>query len=77
MFECDFPHGDSTWPNTAASLAALADATGLGDDEVYKLARGNAITCYGLHRHGSRFERLIRDGLIRDGSVGGYVLRRR
>jgi hypothetical protein len=52
MFECDFPHGDFTWPDTMASLSALADATGLSDDELYKLARGNAIACHGLQRFG-------------------------
>jgi predicted TIM-barrel fold metal-dependent hydrolase len=40
-FECDFPHQDSSWPNTDRVLAkALA---GLTDAEVHQIVRGNAI----------------------------------
>lgn len=46
MFEVDYPHSDSTWPDTKAValeiMAALPDAT------VAKLVRTNAITLYGL-----------------------------
>jgi predicted TIM-barrel fold metal-dependent hydrolase len=52
MFETDYPHGDSTWPNSKAVLEKIADAAGLDDDETYALARGNAIHCYGLERFG-------------------------
>jgi predicted TIM-barrel fold metal-dependent hydrolase len=40
-FESDYPHQDSTWPNTRTYLEnALA---GLNPDEVHKIVRGNAI----------------------------------
>jgi predicted TIM-barrel fold metal-dependent hydrolase len=45
-FETDYPHSDSTWPNTV-KLAAEQTA-GLPDDVVYKVMRGNAITMLGL-----------------------------
>jgi len=52
MFETDYPHGDSTWPHSRAVLDKIATAAGLDDHEVYLLARGNAIRCYGLERFG-------------------------
>ncbi|MCU1366340.1 MAG: hypothetical protein JWL72_3106 [Ilumatobacteraceae bacterium] len=52
MFETDYPHGDSTWPNSKAVLQRLVDEAGLDDHETYLLARGNAIECYGLSRFG-------------------------
>ena len=52
MFETDYPHGDSTWPNSKAVLQKLVDQAGLDERETYLLARGNAIACYGLHRFG-------------------------
>ena len=52
MFETDYPHGDSTWPNSKAVLQKLVDQAQLDERETYLLARGNAIACYGLHRFG-------------------------
>ena len=52
MFEVDFPHGDSLWPDSAQALEKLAADTGLDDGELYKLARGNAIRFYRLDRLG-------------------------
>jgi predicted TIM-barrel fold metal-dependent hydrolase len=52
MFETDYPHGDSTWPHSQATLEKLAVEAGLDERETYLLARGNAIECYGLHRFG-------------------------
>jgi predicted TIM-barrel fold metal-dependent hydrolase len=40
-FETDYPHTDSTWPNTKQVAEELM--AGLPDDVVYKLVRGNAI----------------------------------
>jgi predicted TIM-barrel fold metal-dependent hydrolase len=51
MFEVDYPHGDSTWPNSRAVLEKIAVQAELSDDELYRLARGNAIRCYGLDRY--------------------------
>ena len=45
-FETDYPHSDSTWPETRAVAAKLLD--GLTDDEVYKVVRGNAIELFSL-----------------------------
>jgi hypothetical protein len=46
MFEVDYPHSDSTWPD---SRAVAADTMkGLAPDVVHKLVRGNAIRVFGL-----------------------------
>lgn len=52
MFETDYPHGDSTWPNSADVATRLAQKAGLSEDETWRLLRGNAIECYGLQRWG-------------------------
>ena len=51
-FEVDFPHADSTYPDTLEVATRICTAAGLSDDEVYKLMRGNAIDCFGLERFG-------------------------
>jgi predicted TIM-barrel fold metal-dependent hydrolase len=45
-FETDYPHSDSTWPDTRAVFAKLVD--GLTADEIHRVARGNAIELFGL-----------------------------
>jgi hypothetical protein len=40
-FETDYPHSDSTWPETREVAERLT--AGLDDDTIYKLMRGNAI----------------------------------
>jgi predicted TIM-barrel fold metal-dependent hydrolase len=45
-FECDYPHQDTTWPNTKA-YAEKAFA-GVPDDEIEKIVRGNAIRLFRL-----------------------------
>jgi predicted TIM-barrel fold metal-dependent hydrolase len=40
-FETDYPHTDSTWPETKEVATKLFE--GLDDDAVYKIVRGNAI----------------------------------
>ena len=52
MFEVDYPHGDSTWPNTLAVFEKIVAQAGLSEHEAYLFARGNAIACYGLGRYG-------------------------
>ncbi len=47
-FETDYPHTDSTWPDTKA--LAEGYVAGLDDDVVYKIMRGNAIRMLGLDR---------------------------
>jgi hypothetical protein len=40
-FETDYPHTDSTWPETKKVAEGLM--AGVPDDVVYKIMRGNAI----------------------------------
>ncbi len=51
-FEVDFPHADSTYPNTEVVATKICEQAGLNDDEVYALMRGNAIRAFGLERWG-------------------------
>ena len=46
MYEVDYPHSDSTWPDSKAVAAEIMD--GLAPDVVHKLVRGNAIKLFGL-----------------------------
>lgn len=52
MFETDYPHTDSTWPDSAAVAARMVESAGLDESETKALLRGNAIECYGLARYG-------------------------
>ena len=45
-FETDYPHTDSTWPDTRAVAEQMVRQ--LSDDDVYKIMRGNAIAMLGL-----------------------------
>jgi predicted TIM-barrel fold metal-dependent hydrolase len=45
-FEGDYPHQDSTWPDTHHYLEQVL--AGLPDDDVYKIVRGNALRMLGL-----------------------------
>jgi predicted TIM-barrel fold metal-dependent hydrolase len=45
-FETDYPHTDSTWPDTRAVAEELVRH--LSDEEVYRIMRGNAIAMLGL-----------------------------
>jgi predicted TIM-barrel fold metal-dependent hydrolase len=46
MFETDYPHQDGTWPH---SRQAAAEQFGhLPQDQIEKIARGNAINLLGL-----------------------------
>ena len=40
-FETDYPHSDSTWPDTEE--VAESQVKNLDDDQIYKVIRGNAI----------------------------------
>jgi hypothetical protein len=52
MFETDYPHADSAFPNSAAVVEKLMSAAGLNDHERWQFLRGNAIECYQLQRYG-------------------------
>ncbi len=45
-FETDYPHSDSTWPDTKAVAEEMF--AGLADDVVHKIVRGNAIRMLSL-----------------------------
>ncbi len=47
-FETDFPHSDSTWPNSRAYAAQIVAL--VGPAAGYKILRGNAIAMLGLDR---------------------------
>jgi hypothetical protein len=51
-FETDYPHADTTFPNTEKVFAEICQAAGLDEDEQLKLARGNLVRGYGLDRYG-------------------------
>ena len=51
LFETDYPHADSSWPNSAKVAADHCIAAGLNDAEAYALLRGNAIRAFGLDRY--------------------------
>ena len=51
-FETDYPHADSTFPHSKEVLSKICFRAGMSDEEVYKLARGNAIRGFGLERFG-------------------------
>ena len=40
-FETDYPHTDSTWPDSKAVAETMV--VGLTDEQIYKVMRGNAI----------------------------------
>lgn len=51
-FETDYPHAQATFPHTAHALEKMCRRADLSDEEIYKLARGNAIRAFGLERFG-------------------------
>ncbi len=42
-YESDYPHSDSTWPDTAKIAEEQTAAAGLTEQQIYKVMRGNAI----------------------------------
>lgn len=42
MWECDYPHTDSTWPNSVATVNEILDAASVPDDEAEAIMWGNA-----------------------------------
>ena len=51
-FEVDYPHSDSTFPESLKVATRMVVNAGLNEEETYKLIRGNAIRAYGLERFG-------------------------
>ena len=48
LFECDYPHQDSTWPHTRKLAEEMT--AGMRPDVIEKIMRGNAIRLFGLDR---------------------------
>ena len=48
LFETDYPHGDSTWPDCLEVARRQTTAAGLADDVIEKIIRGNARRLFGL-----------------------------
>jgi predicted TIM-barrel fold metal-dependent hydrolase len=42
MWECDYPHTDSTWPESQSTANAVFDAANVPDDEVEAISFANA-----------------------------------
>ena len=51
-FEVDFPHADTTFPDTLKVATKICEEAALSENEIYRLMRGNAIDCFGLERFG-------------------------
>ena len=47
-FETDYPHTDTTWPNSKAYCERILE--GLTDEQKYNILRGNAIRMLSLDR---------------------------
>ena len=43
-WECDYPHSDSTWPNSAVQLSK--SLVGIPDDEINKITHENAMRTF-------------------------------
>jgi hypothetical protein len=52
LFEVDYPHSATTYPDTAAVVTQMCDWAGLDVGERHQLVRGNAVRAYGLERFG-------------------------
>jgi predicted TIM-barrel fold metal-dependent hydrolase len=46
MFETDYPHQDTTWPNTPNLVAEIGKRCSA--DDLERIMRTNAIECFGL-----------------------------
>jgi len=49
-FETDYPHTDTTWPDSKAYVEKMIADSGLTDEQAYKVLRGNAIRMLELDR---------------------------
>jgi hypothetical protein len=52
MFETDYPHADSTFPESRQVADKMIAESGLSESEARMFVRGNAIDCYDLGRYG-------------------------
>jgi hypothetical protein len=52
MFETDYPHADSTFPESKQVAEKMIAESGLSAHEARQFLRSNAIACYDLQRFG-------------------------
>jgi predicted TIM-barrel fold metal-dependent hydrolase len=52
MFETDYPHADSTFPESRQVAEKMIAESGLTESEAQQFLRTNAIACYDLQRYG-------------------------
>jgi predicted TIM-barrel fold metal-dependent hydrolase len=52
LFETDYPHAESRFPDSGLLAEKLVTEAGLSEHETWQLLRGNAIGLYGLERYG-------------------------
>jgi predicted TIM-barrel fold metal-dependent hydrolase len=52
LFETDYPHADSTWPDSIAVAERMVMDAGLNEVETRQLLRGNTIERFDLARYG-------------------------
>jgi len=52
MFETDYPHADSTFPDSKQVAEKMISESGLSQSEALQFLRTNAIACYDLQRYG-------------------------
>jgi predicted TIM-barrel fold metal-dependent hydrolase len=52
MFETDYPHADSTFPESKQVAEKMISESGLSESEARQFLRANAIACYDLQRYG-------------------------
>jgi hypothetical protein len=52
MFETDYPHADSTFPESKQVAEKMIAESGLSTHETLQFLRANAIACYDLQRFG-------------------------
>jgi predicted TIM-barrel fold metal-dependent hydrolase len=52
MFETDYPHADSTFPESKQVAEKMIAESGLSSEEALQFLRANAIACYDLQRFG-------------------------
>ncbi len=48
MWASDYPHADSTWPNSRASLEEQVELAEVSAEDAYKISFGNAAALYGI-----------------------------
>ncbi|MGE0880802.1 MAG: amidohydrolase family protein [Acidimicrobiia bacterium] len=69
-WECDFPHSDSTWPNSPEVLLAEFNDVGMNDAEINKVGYENAARFFGwdLFKHTPKEQATV--GALRDLAAG-------